>query len=131
MISSKDLKLQSLDPYRPFKQVFPDYANASIVDILYIRGANGITGFTVSRNGGTDTRTYYYRKNTQGTSQFESAKPETSTHGLVLIKFICEVRRLHALQPPWLLLNVFKNDFNMRKHQTDSLLTTIYIRHYS
>jgi len=42
------------------------YANASIVDITYLRGSDGLTGFTVSKDGGQYERTYYYRKNIQG-----------------------------------------------------------------
>ena len=40
------------------------YSNASIVDISYIQGSDGLTGFTISKNNVSET--YYYRKNIQG-----------------------------------------------------------------
>jgi len=44
----------------------PAYANASIINISYIQGANGLTGFIVSGSGNSGDRTYYYRKNIHG-----------------------------------------------------------------
>ena len=41
------------------------HSNVSVTDITYIQGADGLTGFVVSRDGIPDA-TYYYRKNTQG-----------------------------------------------------------------
>jgi RHS repeat-associated protein len=42
------------------------FANASVIDIEYIQGADGLTGFVISGNNAAEKRTYYYRKNIQG-----------------------------------------------------------------
>jgi len=44
----------------------PSYSNATIVNISYLQGTGGLAGFTISKNGGTCERTYYYRKNIRG-----------------------------------------------------------------
>jgi len=41
------------------------YSGVNITDIKYLQGADGITGFVISKKGEAD-RTYYYRKNIQG-----------------------------------------------------------------
>jgi len=45
---------------------YTTYANASVTDITYIHGADGVIGLEISKNGGNDKETYYYRKNIQG-----------------------------------------------------------------
>jgi RHS repeat-associated protein len=74
------------------------FPNASVVDIEYIRGADGLTGFVISRKDTLD-KTYYYRKNSRG-----DITHITDDDGIVKAEYVYDAWGNH---------NIVKNEENI------------------